>query len=151
MDSPLRKTFSHQPFALPPVLLYAHPSMESLAMEIADRCALSQNLLSSSTAKTEVNEATDVDPTHSQVRFFKFFEFCPSTFSFSRTFYLVGSKYPFFMFRLLKKCLPQNHCIFLLFIVSYVGGGRRSPTFAFFLWFRLLIIPGIKKTYIFPK
>lgn len=67
MDSPLRKTFSYQPFALPPVLLYAHPSMESLAMEIADRCALSQNLLSSSTAKTEEgNDATDGDPTHSQ-------------------------------------------------------------------------------------
>lgn len=131
MDSPLRKTFSYQPFALPPVLLYAHPSMESLAMEIADRCALSQNLLSSSTAKTEGNDATDGDPTHSQVRFLSF---CPSTFSFSQNVLSCLFQIPFFMFRLLKKYLPYNRCSFLLFVVSCVCRGGRSPTFAFLLF-----------------
>lgn len=151
MDSPLRKTFSHQPFALPPVLLYAHPSMESLAMEIADRCALSQNLLSSSTAKTEVNEATDVDPTHSQVRFFKFLSFALQLFPFPERFILSVPNTLFLCSGYSRNVFLRITVFFFCLLFHMWGGGRRSPTFAFFLWFRLLIIPGIKKTYIFPK
>ena len=86
MESPQRKTFSHQVPALPPVLLYAHPSMESLAMEIAERCAsLSHSTLS--TKSIGDDEAFDTDPTRSQVRLLLWRNCSSFNFHFSQNFY----------------------------------------------------------------